>query len=42
VIDVPVGHHVLVVVLHDGSRLPAKNVDITDLDTSIHPLRVHW
>jgi len=42
VIDVPVGHHVLVVVLHDGSRLPAKNVDITDLDTSIHPLRVQW
>jgi protein kinase-like protein len=36
------GHHQIVVEKPDGTRLPAQAVDITDLDTLAHPLRLHW
>jgi serine/threonine-protein kinase len=41
-IEVPRGHHVIALELRDGTTLPAKAIDITDLDTLVHPLRVSW
>ena len=41
-IEVPRGHHVIALELRDGTRSSEKAIDITDLDTLVHPLRVSW
>ncbi len=41
-LEVSRGHHVIVVEKPDGTRLPPKTIDITDLDTLPHPLRIEW
>jgi serine/threonine protein kinase len=41
-IEIKRGHHVIVVEKRDGTRLSPKTVDITDLDTLVHPVRLEW
>ncbi|HEY0251756.1 MAG TPA: hypothetical protein VGC41_09525, partial [Kofleriaceae bacterium] len=41
-LEVPRGHHTIVLESPDGTRTPPRSIDITDLDTLAHPKKIEW